>query len=72
MKLITIAVLTCYDHVFADLKDAEGDVKYIRISRIEDVRGRRFDGYCVLGSLYNIKNGYELLAAIKNRIKEKV
>lgn len=69
MKRITIAVLTDHIYVFGDLQRSEGNIDYVRVRNIEDIRGRLFDGYCVIGSLYTIKDAHELIRAIKTRLK---
>lgn len=68
MKKITIAVFTDYNDIFAYLKRCEGDVEYIRIRDIEDVRGRRFDGYTVIGSPL-MRDLNELISIVKTRTK---
>lgn len=72
MKRIVIAVLTDYDLLFSDLKHSKGNVDYIRVYDVENVRGRQFDGYCTIGSLNNIKDAYELINIIESRLKQKV
>lgn len=68
---IDIAVLTPYKKLF-DLwvrNYGESGVNYIIVRKIDDIRGRRFDGYEFGYKSKEIKNTNELVYFIKARLK---
>lgn len=65
-----LAIITPYGETFDSLKRGfvSGDIELIKISRIEDIRGRKFIGFLEMYNAREISGLHKLMNELQGRI----